>query len=394
MDRRDSRTRQTASVAEKDIWGSATPRSDPVLVVSRRVPGLRYVGIMNGRDFHVVFDHLAKAVHAENTQLYRNLRMRLLPGWQIWRESFVDSTGQYSLDSLTFKGARAFLDALSNSPMSRAEREHLSLVSQAFTGSMPEGILHPVPKSCPYRLASRSIPGLPLRAICVDKLLFPQLVHDGDVWLALGILTRWYNLHYASTSQSLDSDAGRRFGARAWYLPAIDRQRLLYVPMDNAPDCLLALAAHWRAMRYPCWERAVYLGNALRGHLLRQEAASPTISTASTAATAATGAMRPASPAMPGTEPETIVRVQAQDLVTGVWQLQMQEMANTMARLQSRVLELDSRLKEMEREPATEAGGSPKARERSADGGHAGQMARGMTRGMAREFQEPVPVPG
>ena len=185
-----------------------------------------------------------EAIHAENTQLYCNLRMRLLPGWQIWRASFVDSTGQYSLDSLTFKGARAFLDALSNFPMSREERELLTLVSQAFTGSMPDGILHPIPKSCPYRLASRSIPGLPLRGICVDKLLFPQFVHDGDVWLALGILTRWYNLHYASTNQFLDGEAGRRFGARAWYLPAMDRQRLLYVPMDNAPACLLTLAAH------------------------------------------------------------------------------------------------------------------------------------------------------
>lgn len=339
MDSRNSRTRQTAPAAEKDIWGSQPPRSDPVLVVSRKVPGLRYVGIMNGRDFHVLFEHLAKAARAENTQLYRNLRMRLLPGWQIWRESFADSTGQYSLDSLTFKGARAFLDALVNSPMSREDREYLCLMSRAFTESMPEGTLHPVPRSYPYRLASRSVPSLPLRAVCADRLLFPQLIQDGDVWLALGILTRWYNLHHASTHQFLSSDAGRRFGARAWYLPTIDRQRLLYVPMDCAPDCLLALAGHWRAMNYPCWERAVFLGNALRGHLARQERGMQ------------------AQAGQTAQVPGDLVRASARDLMTSAWQRQMDEMANTMASLQSRVLELDSRLREMmEREAPAEGG--------------------------------------
>ena len=174
-----------------DIWGERTPYSDPILVVSRKVPDLRYLGRAYNRDFHLVFEHLARATMSENTQLYRNLCLRILPGWEVWREGMRFAQGNFLKEMMTLAGARSFLSALADCPLTPEARERVEEVSAAFVDSTPEGTLFIIPEGSPYDPNERHIPSLPLRAICRDRLMYPLLVNDSDRWLALAYLCRW-----------------------------------------------------------------------------------------------------------------------------------------------------------------------------------------------------------
>ena len=241
------------------------PWSAPIVVVSRVAPGLCYAGRMVGWDFHVVFRPLAEAAGAAGTQLYRNLRARLIPGWQIWKENFPDGTGtgRTSLDCLTFAGARAFLERLRDCPPDREHRQLLSRLCAAFAGCMPEGDLYPVPLGYPWNIHSLQAPPIPLRAFLADRVLVPVLLRDGEVWLALGLLCYWYRLDTYSLWDFERTPEARRLGLRNWRVACVAGRAQTYVPWAAAPDCLMALAAYWRGLEYPCWQRLVCLATML-----------------------------------------------------------------------------------------------------------------------------------
>ncbi len=245
------RARASASAAN-DIWGERTPLSDPILVVSAKVPDLRYLGRAYNRDFHVVFEHLARATMSENTQLYRNLCLRILPGWEIWRESLKFAQGEFLKEMLTFSGARSFLSALGDCSLPPEARARVERVSAAFVDSMPEGTLYIIPEGTAYDPRECRVPALPLRAICRDRLIYPLLVRGSESWLALWYLCRWYRLPYGGLRRFLYTAAGRRFETYEWLVPGVGRQAQLYVPLSQAPDFLLALAGYWRAMNVRC----------------------------------------------------------------------------------------------------------------------------------------------
>ena len=239
------------------------PWSAPIVVVSRLVPGLCYGGRINNWDFHVIFSHLARAAGAEGTQLYRNLSARLLPGWQIWKETFPSSRGRISLDCLTFAGARAFLKGLEDCPLGREHRALLPRLQEAFADSLPEGDLYPVPLGFPWDIHVLQAPPLPLRAIIADKVLVPVLLKDGTTWLAIGMLCYWYRLHTYSLQDFERTARARCFDLRHWFVPGLNVRAQTYVPLDAAPDCLMALAAYWRSLDYSCWQRLLYLATML-----------------------------------------------------------------------------------------------------------------------------------
>ena len=246
-----------------DIWGERTPYSDPILVVSRKVPDLRYLGRAYNRDFHLVFEHLARATMSENTQLYRNLCLRILPGWEVWREGMRFAQGNFLKEMMTLAGARSFLSALADCPLTPEARERVEEVSAAFVDSTPEGTLFIIPEGSPYDPNERRIPSLPLRAICRDRLMYPLLVHDTERWLPLAYLCRWYRLPYGGIRHFMAQGASRRYDTREWIVPGVNRVPQFYVPEEAAPDFLLELAGYWRSMNARCWQRTVYLGNAL-----------------------------------------------------------------------------------------------------------------------------------
>ena len=246
-----------------DIWGERTPYSDPILVVSRKVPDLRYLGRAYNRDFHLVFEHLARATMSENTQLYRNLCLRILPGWEVWREGMRFAQGNFLKETMTLAGARSFLSALADCPLTPEARERVEEVSAAFVDSTPEGTLFIIPEGSPYDPNERHIPSLPLRAICRDRLMYPLLVHDTERWLPLAYLCRWYRLPYGGIRHFMAQGASRRYDTREWIVPGVNRVPQFYVPEEAAPDFLLELAGYWRSMNARCWQRTVYLGNAL-----------------------------------------------------------------------------------------------------------------------------------
>ena len=256
-------TQATTNSAGGDIWGEKTPFSDPILVVSRKVPGLRYLGRAYNREFHLVFEHLARATMSENTQLYRNLCLRILPGWEVWRENLRFAQGNYLKEMMTIASARSFLSALADCPLSPEAREKVEQVGTAFVDSTPEGTLFIIPEGSPYDPDECRIPTLPLRAICRDRLMYPLLVRDTESWLSLGYLCRWYRLPYAGVRHFMAQGASRRFDSREWSVPGVNRVPQFYVPVEAAPDFLLELAGYWRAMNARCWQRTVYLGNAL-----------------------------------------------------------------------------------------------------------------------------------
>lgn len=252
--------RTGARSVSRDIWEGSQPGSDPVLVISSAVPGVRYIGRMVGTDFHVIFQHVAQLVGAEHTQLYQHLCRRLLPGWQVWKEPFLDNGQRRSLDCLTFAGVKAFLGGLSVPALPGCDPRRLEQVMPAFAGSMPEGTLYPITGFRPYSLSTRHIPETPLRAVCVDRYLMPVHERDADFWVPMRHMCRWFGLDYNSCSQYLNECRGD-FMEKSWSLPGLGGQRQLYVPMRALPDCLLALASFWRARGTQTWERAVFLAH-------------------------------------------------------------------------------------------------------------------------------------
>ncbi len=247
------------------------PLSEPVLVLSGRVRDFRYVGRMHGRDFHVVFQQLVMCTGTEDTPLCRSLRRRLLPGWQLWKESFSDCRGRHSLDCLTFDGARDFLRALLTCELPREVRRKIEAVQPAFAGDGPEGILYPVPPLYAWDLSTRRIPGTPCRALAAGRTLFPLIETDlgRERWLSLWLLCRWYCLDYPSARGVLLERRGE-FQAREWAVTGFGRRKFLHLPLAQGPEALQALGAHWRSRGFPCGGRALELASLLDARLMAE----------------------------------------------------------------------------------------------------------------------------
>ncbi len=246
-----------------DIWGDAPPRSGPVLVVSSKAPGVRYIGRMMGSDFHVILEHAAALVGAGNTQLYRALRRRMMPGWQVWREVFYDNGVRVLRDCLTFAGVRAFFSQLAVPGLPSCDPYRLHLAWPAFEGDAPEGMFYPLPAR-PYALDVMRIPNTPLRALRAGRFLFPCVERSDGLWIPQQTFCRWFGLSSAAVGRFLNDHRGE-FGEKSWLLTGVGGPRQLYVPVRRMSECLLALAALWRSNGMQVWERALELSYLLDG---------------------------------------------------------------------------------------------------------------------------------
>ncbi|MDO5537029.1 MAG: hypothetical protein Q4F72_05840 [Desulfovibrionaceae bacterium] len=252
---------------ENDIWSGGRPLSDPVLVVSRAAPGVRYAGRMNGPEFHVLLRHAARMAGAENTLVYRNLSRRLMPGWRVWKEEFLDKGRRCSLDCLSFPKIRLFFGALCAPNLPVVDPQKLERLWPAFAGAMPEGNIYPIPSNVPWDLDSPHLPDTPLRCFVMDNFLLPVFERPGGgFWVPMRHLCRWFRLDYGMASWYLNEQRGE-FGEKSWALAGLGGPRQLYVPVERVADCLGALAGFWRGRNVPAWMRAAFLANLIDAYV-------------------------------------------------------------------------------------------------------------------------------
>lgn len=245
----------------------ATPKSDPILVVSRLVPGVRYLGVAVDGVFHVVLSHLAALSGSLDTQFYRGLRARVVPGWQIWRLNFRNVKGCVVHDTVPLRVARSYLDTVAENRLTAEERERLEDVRGCFLGDGPEGELQPLPYGVPADLTRLVTPRSPLRALWHDGFCFPLLVGSSGRRLALDRLAAWYRLDRDDVRRHVLNETDRRvFRPELVFAANVSRERELYVPVRLAPACLAELADRFRA-RGRAWERLEDMAAALEEKL-------------------------------------------------------------------------------------------------------------------------------
>ncbi len=285
----------TGQAVIRDIWRGVTPVSDPILVVSVRAPGVRYVGRMMGGDFHVILRHAAMAAGAENSQLYRSLGRRLVEGWQVWKEAFYDRGESRGMDCLTFAGVKAFLGSLASpGTLPDCDPELVRRAWPAFEGDVPEGVCYPI-LARHYDLQARSVPSAPLRAVPLDRWLMPVLELGGGRWVPVNLFCRWFGLSVSATVRFLNDMRGD-FGEKFRMVPGVG-YRQLCVPLIRMPDMLCGLACEWRLQHNVAWERTLFLCRLLEGwvHCGGADEAGETASTAESRPDRTRGA-RPAAP--------------------------------------------------------------------------------------------------
>ena len=239
--------------------------SDTCVVISRKAPGVRYAGRMNGDEFHVILSHAADCAGARNTQIYRSLCRRLLDGWQVWREEMYDN-GQYrAMNCLTFSGVKKFLGALGADPLSGCNPDRLRLAWPAFAGCMPEGTIYPILPGMHYELDSLSVPATAVRALCLDRFLVPVAELQGQLWVPAVLFCRWFNLPVKRAMAYLDACRGAYREKPLTVLGLGARQ--LCIPLYAMPQYLQDLASVWHAHGIPVWETILSYGHLLEGYV-------------------------------------------------------------------------------------------------------------------------------
>lgn len=239
--------------------------SDTCVVISRKAPGVRYAGRMNGDEFHVILPHVADCAGARNTQLYRSLCRRLLEGWQVWREEMYDNGHYRAMDCLTFSGAKKFLGALGSDPLSGGSPERLRLAWPAFAGCMPEGTIYPILPGMQYELDKLSVPATAVRALCLDRFLVPVTELAGQLWVPAVLFFRWFNMPVKRSLAYLDACRGAYREKPLTVLGLGARQ--LCIPLCAMPQYLQDLASVWQAHGVPVWENILSYGHLLEGYV-------------------------------------------------------------------------------------------------------------------------------
>ena len=239
--------------------------SDTCVVISRKAPGVRYAGRMNGDEFHVILPHVADCAGARNTQLYRSLCRRLLEGWQVWREDMYDNGRYRPMDCLTFSGVKKFLGALGSDPLSGGNHERLRLAWPAFAGCMPEGTIYPILPGMQYDLDKLSVPATAVRALCLDRFLVPVTELAGQLWVPAVLFFRWFNMPVKRSLAYLDACRGAYREKPLTVLGLGARQ--LCIPLYAMPQYLQDLASVWQAHGVPVWETILSYGHLLEGYV-------------------------------------------------------------------------------------------------------------------------------
>ena len=239
--------------------------SDTCVVISRKAPGVRYAGRMNGDEFHVILPHAADCAGARNTQLYRSLCRRLLEGWQVWREEMYDNGRYRAMDCLTFSGVKKFLGALGSDPLSGGSPERLRLAWPAFAGCMPEGTIYPILPGMQYDLDKLSVPATAVRALCLDRFLVPVTELAGQLWVPAVLFFRWFNMPVKRSLDYLDACRGAYREKPLTVLGLGARQ--LCIPLYAMPQYLQDLASVWQAHGVPVWETILSYGHLLEGYV-------------------------------------------------------------------------------------------------------------------------------
>lgn len=239
--------------------------SDTCVVISKKAPGVRYAGRMNGDEFHVIFAHAADCAGARNTQLYRSLCRRLLEGWQVWREDMYDNGRYRPMDCLTFSGVKKFLGALGTDPLSGFNPDRLRLAWPAFAGSMPEGTIYPILPGMQYELDRLTVPPTAVRALCLDRFLVPVTELAGQLWVPAVLFFRWFNMPVKRSLAYLDACRGAYREKPLTVLGLGARQ--LCIPLYAMPQYLQDLACVWQAHGVPVWETILSYGHLLEGYV-------------------------------------------------------------------------------------------------------------------------------
>ncbi len=239
--------------------------SDTCVVISKKAPGVRYAGRMNGDEFHVILPHAADCIGARNTQLYRSLCRRLLEGWQVWREEMYDNGRYRTMDCLTFSGVKKFLGALGSDPLSGGSPEKLRLAWPAFAGCMPEGTIYPILPGMQYDLDKLAVPATAVRALCLDRFLVPVTELAGQLWVPAVLFFRWFNMPVKRSLAYLDACRGAYREKPLTVLGLGARQ--LCIPLYAMPQYLQDLASVWQAHGVPVWETILSYGHLLEGYV-------------------------------------------------------------------------------------------------------------------------------
>ncbi len=260
--------RRTAQGPHMDLPTRCLTRhlSDTCVVISKKAPGVRYAGRMNGDEFHVILSHAADCAGARSTQMYRSLCRRLLDGWQVWREEMYDN-GQYrAMNCLTFSGVKKFLGALGADPLSGCNPDRLRLAWPAFAGCMPEGTIYPILPGMHYELDSLSVPPTAVRALCLDRFLVPVTELQGQLWVPAVLFCRWFNLPVQRAMAYLDACRGA-YREKPLSVLGLGSRQQLCIPLYAMPQYLQDLAFMWQSQGIPVWETILSYGHLLEGYV-------------------------------------------------------------------------------------------------------------------------------